>query len=57
MTPDFMGDLVVGLVLMLGFLAILAVGGLVADYILPHIKPLERWLETLPLWEDDEGED
>lgn len=37
-----------------GFLLVLAAVGFVADYILPHIKPLERWLESLPQWEDDD---
>lgn len=39
------------------YLVVLALCGIVADYILPRIKPLERWLETLPQWEDDEGDD
>lgn len=25
------------------------VGGFVADYIMPHIRPVERFIESLPL--------
>lgn len=49
-------ELVVDLIILLGFLIILCVGALVADYILPHIGPLNRWLETLPLWDEEEEE-
>lgn len=33
----------------------LGIGGLVADYIFPHIKPLERFLDSLPMMDDEEG--
>lgn len=46
----------VELMIMAGFLMVLAVAGFVADYILPHIKPLERWIESLPQWEDEDDE-
>lgn len=46
----------VELMIMAGFLMVLAVVGFVADYILPHIKPLERWIESLPQWEDEDDE-
>lgn len=38
------------------YLFILAVGGLLADYVFPHIRPLEQFIDTLPLmWDDLEG--
>lgn len=37
-----------------GILLTLGVGGLVADYIFPHIKPLERFLDSLPMMDDEE---
>lgn len=45
------------LVFLLGFLAvylgILGIGGIIADYVLPHIPPLRRWIDSLPEMEDD----
>ena len=35
---------------------ILTLGGFVADYVFPHIKPLERWRKSLPLYGDDADE-
>lgn len=32
----------------------LAACGFVADYVLPRIKPLERWIESLPMMEEDQ---
>lgn len=42
-------EAVPALVIVGGFLFTLALGGLVADYIFPRIKPLERFLDTLPM--------
>ncbi len=41
------------------FLGLLAVGSLISDFILPHIGPLARWIDTLPMMqeEDQDGED
>lgn len=36
-----------------GYLLILAVGGLIADYVLPHIPFIERFIESLPAFEDE----
>lgn len=49
------------LVLFLAYTAVLnlvlAVGCLIADYVFPHIPFIERYLESLPPWEDEEEED
>lgn len=37
--------------------AALVLGGLIADYVLPHCKRLNKWLETLPLAQQDEKEE
>lgn len=34
------------------FCAILFVAGCIADYIIPAIPALTRWMESLPMWED-----
>lgn len=39
------------------FRFILAIGGFVADYIFPHIKPLQRYIDSLPMMEEDEEPD
>lgn len=54
MTPELIDEAVVDLALLTGFLLILAVGGLIADYVLPHIPFIQRWLDSLPDWEDEE---
>lgn len=41
------------------YLCILALGGLIADYVLPHIRPLEQFINSLPImwdgWKGGEG--
>lgn len=32
-----------------GLLPIFAIAGVIADYILLHIKPLNKWIDSLPL--------
>lgn len=53
---DFTEDLIINMGLFGVFLLILAVGGVIADYVFPHIPPLQRWLDSLPDYEDDEEE-
>lgn len=38
------------------FLLILGIGGLIADYVFPHIGPLQRRIDSLPMLEDEEEE-
>lgn len=54
MTPDMIEEGVVCLGIFGAFLLILAAGCLIADFVFPHIRPLERYLESLPEQEDDE---
>ena len=35
------------------FLLVLGVGCLIADFVFPHIPFLQKWLESLPEYEDD----
>lgn len=37
-----------------GYLLILLVGCLIADYVFPHIPFVERLIESLPAFDDDE---
>lgn len=39
------------------FLLILGFGGFIADYIFPHIKPLNDFIENLPMMDDYEEDD
>lgn len=48
-----MADAVIWLGLFGLFLGVLAVGGLIADYIFPLIPPLERWIEERAEQMDD----
>ena len=54
MTPEMIEEGVVCLGIFGAFLLILAAGCLIADFVFPHIRPLERYLEGLPEDEDDE---
>lgn len=53
MNPEFMSDLVINLAILCVFLLVLGVGGLIADFVFPHIPFLQKWLESLPEYEDD----
>lgn len=35
-------------------LLILGIGGLIADYVFPHIPFIERFIYSLPEWDDEE---
>ena len=53
MSPEFMADLAINLAILCVFLVALGIGGLVADFVFPHIPFIQRWLESLPEYEDD----
>lgn len=40
-------DAIIWLGILAAFLLILAVGGLIADYVFPLILPLDRWINRL----------
>lgn len=51
MTPELLGEAIVDF----AFLAVfLGIGALIADYIFPHIPFIQRYLDRLPDYEDDE---
>ena len=54
MTAETLDAAVVFLLYAAGILITLGMGGLVADYIFPHIKPLERFLDSLPMMDNEE---
>lgn len=54
MTPDLIGEAVVDLMILDGFLVVLGIGALIADYVFPHIPFIQRYLDRLPDYEDDE---
>lgn len=51
---DLLGEAVVAMGLLSGFLLVLVVGGLIADYVFPYIPFIQRFLDSLPDWEDEE---
>ncbi|MCQ4992051.1 hypothetical protein NE539_01895 [Flavonifractor plautii] len=53
MNPEFMDDLVINLAILCVFLLILGAGCLIADFVFPRIPFLQKWLESLPEYEDD----
>ena len=53
MSPEFMADLVISLAILCVFLLVLGAGCLIADVVFPHIPFLQKWLESLPEYEDD----
>lgn len=54
MTPDLIGEAVVDLMVLAGFIVVLGIGALIADYVFPHIPFIQRYLDSLPDYEDDE---
>lgn len=54
MTPDLIGEAVVDLMVLAGFMAVFGIGALIADYVFPHIPFIQRYLDSLPDYEDDE---
>ncbi len=54
MTPELMEEAVVDLAILTGYLLILCVGCLIADYVFPHIPFIQRFLDSLPDWEDED---
>ena len=53
MNPEFMADLVIHLFLLCVLLLVLGVGCLIADFVFPHNRLLQKWLDSLPEYEDD----
>jgi len=49
-----MDDLVIFLGYTAAILLILGIGGLIADYVFPHIPFIERLIDSLPEWDDEE---
>ena len=54
LTPELLGDAVIALGILGVYLLILGVGCLIADFVFPHIPFIERYLESLPDWDDEE---
>lgn len=54
MTPDLIGEAIVDLMILAGFLVVLGIGALIADYVFPHIPFVQRYLDSLPEYDDDE---
>lgn len=49
-----MDDLEIFLGYTSAILLILGIGGLIADYVFPHIPFIERFIDSLPEWDDEE---
>lgn len=56
MTPELLGEVIVDFAFLAVFLGILGIGALIADYIFPHIPFIQRYLDRLPDYEDEEVE-
>ena len=54
MSPELVEEGVVCLLILGGYLFVLCVGCLIADFVFPHIPFIERYLESLPDWDDEE---
>lgn len=49
-----MDDLAIFLGYTSAILLILGIDGLIADYVFPHIPFIERFIDSLPEWDDEE---
>lgn len=54
MSPNLADDLIIHIGLLGALMLILCVGCVIADYIFPHIPPLQRWLDSLPDYDEEE---
>lgn len=54
MSPELVEEGVVCLLILAGYLLVLGIGCLIADFVFPHIPFIERFLDSLPEFEDDE---
>lgn len=54
MTPDLIGEAIVDLMVLAGFMVVLGIGALIADYVFPHIPFIQRYLDSLPDYDDDD---
>lgn len=54
MTPVLMEEAVVDLAILAGYLLVLGVGCLIADFVFPHIPFIERFIDSLPIWDDED---
>lgn len=54
MSPELAEEGVVCLLILTGYLLVLGIGCLIADFVFPHIPFIERFLDSLPEFEDDE---
>lgn len=41
------------LLILMGLFDVLAIGGLISDYIFPHIEPINHFIDSLPMMRDD----
>lgn len=51
--PELLDEAVVDLAILIGYLFVLGIACLIADFVFPHIPFIERYLESLPDWEED----
>lgn len=54
MIPEMIEEGVIRLGILSVYLLALAAGCMIADFVLPHIRPIEQYLESLPEFDDDE---
>lgn len=54
MSPEFASEAMACLVIFSGFMIVLGIGAFIADVIFPRIPFLNRWLDSLPDYEDDD---
>ena len=57
MSSELLDEAVACLMILTGYMGVLCVGCLIADYVFPHIPFIERWIESLPAWEDEPDEE
>lgn len=53
MSPELVEEGAVCLLILTGYLLVLCIGCLIADFVFPHIPFIEQYLESLPEYDDD----
>lgn len=57
MIPELLDEATAAAAIMSGCLAVLLAACLIADFVFPHIPFIQRYLESLPDWDEEEEDD
>lgn len=57
LTPEFWGEAGIAMAIIAALFGVFAVGGIIADHVLPRIPALQHWMNSLDLFPGDNFEE